>query len=182
MADLITLQADGTVRMAQPGVKAPVVEVYEDYACPACLEFAKGENSKWLRHAAFSGEIVVVFHPFTLFSAKTPVQRANSRRALTASLCVPTPGKWLEYHDALYAHQPGPFKRGGFPYKKLVRLAKSTGIPVEPFFACLKSAETAKRADKVTELVFGRGIEGTPTVRYKGEELDWSVPWWPEED
>ncbi|GAB3161951.1 hypothetical protein FLX08_31500 [Microbispora hainanensis] len=174
---LVTLEQDGTVRIAQPDVAGPTMEIYEDYQCPVCLEFEQGDNGAFVRELAVKGEIAVMIHPMTIFQDDWPITRENSRRALIASLCVRDPSKWLRYHDELYAHQPDELQKGGFPNEQLVQLASKVGIPAEEFAECLTSPETAKRADDVTALGFSRGVEGTPTIRYQGQDLDWSINW-----
>lgn len=174
---LVTLEPDGTVRIAQLDVAGPTLEIYEDYQCPVCLEFEQSDNGALVREMAVNGAIAVMIHPMTIFQDDKPITRENSRRALIASLCVRDPGKWLRYHDELYAHQPDEFQKGGFPNEQLVQLAGKVGIPAEEFTECLESPETAKRADDVTALALSRGVEGTPTIRYQGQDLDWSINW-----
>ncbi len=175
--DLVELEWDGTVRIAQLDVAGPTLEIYEDYQCPVCLEFEQGDNNALVREMVVKGAIAVMIHPLTIFRDDKPITRENSRRALIASLCVQDPRKWLRYHDELYAHQPDEFQKGGFPNEQLVQLARKVGIPVAEFTACLKSPETAERADAVTALALSRGVTGTPTIRYQGQDLDWTSSW-----
>ncbi|MCT9934419.1 DsbA family protein [Planotetraspora sp. A-T 1434] len=175
-SDLITLRPDGTVVMAQAGLTKPLLEVFEDYQCPYCQEFER-INGRTVRDAAMRGEIAVIIYPFTIFGDDKPVTRANSHRALMASLCVTDPGKWLAYHDELYAHQPDELAEGGFPIEDLVGYARKVGLREDDFTACLKSPETSERADQVSRSARSHGVEGTPTVRLDGRDIDWSTPW-----
>ncbi|GLX02143.1 thioredoxin domain-containing protein [Microtetraspora sp. NBRC 16547] len=175
-SDLVSFRPDGTVLMARPGVTAPVLEVYEDYQCPYCRDFER-LNGGVAREWAVQGKVALIIHPFTVFSENAGVTHDNSRRALTASLCVTDPRKWLAYHDELYAHQPEETLEGGFPVEELVRYAKGIGIAEAGFTACLNSRETSDRADALSRLALDRGVQGTPTIRLDGRDVDWSRPW-----
>lgn len=176
-SDLLTLRPDGSVVMAQRGVKSPVLEVYEDYQCPYCQEFER-TNGETIKQWAVQGKIKVVYYPMTIFrKEKSPVTHDNSHRALKASLCVTDPRKWLAYHDELYTHQPEETAEGGFAIEDLVTYARKVGIAEADFAACLNSRESSDRAEEVSELALARKVEGTPTVRLNGEDIDWSTPW-----
>ncbi|WP_067181764.1 DsbA family protein [Microtetraspora niveoalba] len=175
-SDLVSFRADGTVLMALPGVTSPVLEVYEDYQCPYCRDFER-LNGGVAREWAMQGKVALVIHPFTVFGESSGVTRDNSRRALMASLCVTDPRKWLAYHDELYSHQPEETLEGGFAVEELVRYAKGVGIAEAEFAACLSSEKTADRADALSRLAFARGVQGTPTIRLDGRDLDWSRSW-----
>ncbi|MEV0974851.1 DsbA family protein [Microtetraspora glauca] len=175
-SDLVSFRPDGTIMMARPGVTAPVLEVYEDYQCPYCRDFER-LNGGVVREWAVQGKVAVIIHPFTVFGENTRVTRDNSRRALMASLCVTDPRKWLDFHDALYSHQPEETLEGGFAVEELVGYAKGIGIAEAEFTTCLNSQETADRADALSKLAFARGVQGTPTIRLDGRDLDWSTSW-----
>jgi protein-disulfide isomerase len=171
---LVTLRPDGSVMVARPGVVRPVLEVYEDFQCPVCLEFERG-NGKVARQAVLRGEIALLIHPMTIFS-QSPMHE-NSHRALSASLCVTDPEKWLPYHDALYAGQPDETQDGGFAIPDLVALAEKAGIPTDDFAACLTSEDTSDKADEMSSVALRNAVQGTPTVRIDGQDIDWSAPW-----
>ncbi|MFD0732073.1 DsbA family protein [Planotetraspora mira] len=171
---LVTLRPDGSVMVARPGVVRPVLEVYEDFQCPVCQEFERG-NGKVARQAVLRGEIALLIHPMTIFS-ESPMHE-NSHRALSASLCVTDPEKWLAYHDALYAGQPEETQDGGFAIADLVALAEKTGVPSADFADCLSSEDTSDKADEMSRAALRDAVQGTPTVRIDGQDIDWSAPW-----
>ena len=39
----VTLNVDNSVTMARPGVKGPVLDIYEDFQCPTCRAFEKSD-------------------------------------------------------------------------------------------------------------------------------------------
>ncbi len=113
-----------SVTMARPGVTKPILDVYEDFQCPACRAFEKSDGAV-IQQLADQGKVKVVYYPFTIFSGQP--QLANSVRAWAAAKCAP-PGRWVKYHNALYANQPAQTTSGGFPVSQLIRLGKDVGI------------------------------------------------------
>lgn len=105
----VTVNADNSVTMAQPGVSKPVLDVYEDFQCPPCRAFEKA-NGGVIQQLADLGKLKVVYHLFTIFSVQP--QQANSTRAWAAARCVPAPD-WVSYHNALFASQPALSKAAG---------------------------------------------------------------------
>ncbi|WP_143653487.1 DsbA family protein [Streptosporangium subroseum] len=174
LAELVTVRPDGSVMIAQPGVERPLLEVYEDYQCPVCQEFERG-NGKAAREAALRGEFALLIHPMTIFQ-DSPMHE-NSHRALTAALCVTDPEQWLAYHDALYAAQPSEAQDGGFAVRDLMVLAEKAGVHQADFAACISSKETSDKAEQLSMTALAQGVQGTPTVRYNGQDIDWSTPW-----
>jgi protein-disulfide isomerase len=172
--ELVTLRADGSILIAQPGVERPRLEIYEDYQCPYCKEFEQG-NGKVARDAALRGSVALIIHPMTIF-ADSPM-RENSDRALRASACVTNPRRWLAYHDALYAAQPSEVEDGGFAVPDLVALAGNTGIPTGDFAACISSEETSAKVREMSRIALIDGVSGTPTVRLDGQDIDWTASW-----
>jgi protein-disulfide isomerase len=82
----VTLNADNSVTMARPGVSAPVLDVYEDFQCPACRTF-EGSDGAVIQQLAGQGKVKVVYYVFTL-SPSQP-QLAGSVRAWAAARCAP---------------------------------------------------------------------------------------------
>src|SRR5437868_10451928 len=60
------VQPDGTVVMATKGVTSPVVDIYEDFQCPACKQ-AEEISGATFRNLAAEGKAKVVYHPITIF-------------------------------------------------------------------------------------------------------------------
>ncbi|GLW12234.1 membrane protein [Microtetraspora sp. NBRC 13810] len=163
----VTLQPDGSVVMAQPGVEKPVLDIYEDFQCPACkaLEETSGTTVKNL---AAEGQVKVVFHPITIFSAEPT--KSNSVRAGAAARCVPS-GQWLAYHDKLFAGQPSEAVEG-FKLDELVAWGKEVGVTSPDFDKCVTSQEHAALQGDYTAKVLKQGVvRGTPTVILNGKEL-----------
>ncbi|GII54010.1 membrane protein [Planotetraspora thailandica] len=164
----ITIQPDGSVVMARPGVTAPVVDVYEDYQCPACkqLELTSGST---LKNLAAEGKAKVVFHLLTIF--KTDPTMSNSLRAGSAARCVTDGAQWLPYHDKLYERQPIETSVG-FTADELVRWGHEVGVTSPDFEGCVRGLRNvATHQQYSNQVMASRKLAGTPTVMLNGQSL-----------
>ncbi|SEF53219.1 Protein-disulfide isomerase [Thermomonospora echinospora] len=165
----LTRQADGSVVMAQPGVSGPVLEIYEDFQCPACQKFEEA-TGKTIKELAAEGKVKVVYRPFSLFREWPEPTKGNSARALNASLCAPA-DKWIAYHDRLFAEQ-GPENSKGFENDDLVGWAKEVGITGAAFEGCVRGAEKEPMIAQANAAATKAGVQSTPWVTLNGRKLD----------
>jgi hypothetical protein len=163
----VTVNANNSVTMAQPGVKAPVLDVYEDFQCPPCRAFEKA-NGGVIQQLAAAGKLKVVYYPFTIFSSQP--QLANSTRAWAAAKCAP-PADWVAYHNDLFAAQPALTTVGGFPVSQLVQLGKKAGITGQAFSSCVRSQRYAGLDSTISNQVLTNGPDGLPTLKLNGQLL-----------
>jgi protein-disulfide isomerase len=163
----VTLNADNSVTMAQPGVTKPVLNVYEDFQCPACRAFEKS-NGALIQQLADQGKVKVVYYPFTVYSGQP--QLGNSVRAWAAAKCAP-PGRWVRYHNALYASQPGQTTSDGFPANQLVRLGKEAGITGPAFAQCVQSQQYAALDAPLSNQIINSGVSTMPALTLDGKAL-----------
>lgn len=174
----ITVQPDGAVVMAKEGVTGPVVDIYEDFQCPACKELERVSGATF-KNLAAEGLAKVVYHPITIFSQEPT--KSNSVRAGAASRCISDGAKWMAFHDTLFANQPSETVEG-FKIEDLVEWGKDAGITDPEFESCVTSQRHAQ-----TQLTYSQKvgdeqkIEGTPTVKLNGTTLDNGVAFTPQE-
>jgi protein-disulfide isomerase len=164
----VTLNADNSVTMAQPGVTQPVLDVYEDFQCSQCRRFEEGSGAA-IQRLADEGKVKVVYYPFTVFDSQP--QRADSIRAWAAAKCVPA-NLWARYHNWLYASQPAQTAAGGFAVNLLVRLGKSAGITSPSFAQCVQSQQYAVQDPPLSDQIMNSGVNSMLTLKLNGEVLD----------
>jgi protein-disulfide isomerase len=164
----VTKNSDHSVTSAQPGVKTPVLDVYEDFQCPVCDVFEKA-NGAAVQKLARQGKVRVIYHPFTIFLGEQPAQD-NSVRAWAAAQCVPA-GSWLRYHNLLYSNQPGERTKNGFPVSLLLALGAKIGLTSASFTHCVSSQTYAPQAVPFSDQVIKGGIDSTPTVKLNGRAV-----------
>ncbi|WP_067487706.1 DsbA family protein [Actinomadura hibisca] len=166
----LTREADGSIVMAKPGVTKPVLEVFEDFQCPACQQFEEA-GGKDVKQLAAEGKVKVVYRPFHLFGQQPDPIKSNSFRSAAAALCVPA-DKWLSYHDALFKFQPREGSEGFAP-KDLVAWGKDVGVTDAGFDACVTDQQKKAQVESMTTYALQeRKIDSTPTVFLDGKKLD----------
>jgi hypothetical protein len=163
----VTLNADNSVAMGQPGVSAPVLEVYEDFECSACGAFERTDGGL-IQRLAFEGKVKVVYHLFTIFS--TQPQEASSVRAWAAVKCAP-PSMWAKYHNALYAAALAEAAAGRFTVSLLVRLGKDVGISSTDFIQCVQSQKFADLDPPVSDEIINSGLNSLPVLKLNGRTI-----------
>ncbi|MEU5879701.1 thioredoxin domain-containing protein [Spirillospora sp. NPDC047279] len=166
----LTREADGSITMAKAGVTKPVLEVFEDFQCPACKSFEEstGETVKQL---ASEGKVKVVYRPFHLFGQSQDPVKSNSLRSAAAALCVPA-DKWLSYHDALFEFQPEEGSEG-FADKELVNWGKDVGVTDAGFEKCVTDQQKKPQVDTMTTYALqNRQVTGTPTLFIDGRKME----------
>ncbi|TDB87320.1 hypothetical protein E1264_14995 [Actinomadura sp. KC216] len=161
--------------MARPGVTSPVVDVYEDFACPHCGTFDR-MHDPMLKELAVSGRAKVVFHPMVIFGESYQPAHGNALRAAAALRCVGDGARWLSYQDALYSHQPASLSTQGYATSELISYATPLGLTGEGFTSCVQRQRYAESVKTVSKGYIASGVSSTPSVRVNGRTLDTSDP------
>lgn len=165
----ITISADGSAVMAQAGVDKPVLDVYEDFQCPACREYEQ-VTGQTIKNLASEGKVKVVYHPITIFTGEPT--RGNSLRAAAAIRGVTDGAQWMAFHDKLYAEQP-PESVEGFKLDDLVKWGKEVGVTAPGFAESVTSQKHAQEHVAYSEKILKTaGIQGTPTLKLNGVILE----------
>ncbi|WP_433828674.1 DsbA family protein [Actinoplanes sp. CA-015351] len=145
-----------------------VVDVYEDFMCPACGNFeqASGES---LQNMAEANKITLRIHPVAILD-----QYSNgteySTRAAGAAAAAAQEDKFLELHNVLYDNQPEE-NTDGLSNEKIIELAKSVGLTSETFANAVNEGTYKTWATDVTEKFSDRDFTGTPTIVVDGTKL-----------
>ena len=164
----VTLNADNSVTMAQPGVSQPELDVYEDFQCSVCRTFEQRSGAT-IQRLADEGKLKVVYYPYTVFDSQP--QRGNSIRAWAAAKCVPA-NIWARYHNSLYASQPTQTTADGFAVTALVRLGRNLGITNPSFAQCVQSQQYAVQDLPLSDQIINSGVSSMLTLKLNGQLLD----------
>ncbi len=143
--------------------------VWEDFRCPACQQFETGFRPV-IHHLQDSGKLKVEYHLATLIDGNAG--GTGSLNAANAALCAQDAGKFRDYHDVLYSHQP-PEQQDRFGDKKyLLQLAgKVPGLTSAAFTKCVRDGRYDGFVRKSNEAFASGGFRGTPTVLLNGKDL-----------
>ncbi|MEV6877612.1 thioredoxin domain-containing protein [Amycolatopsis sp. NPDC051128] len=182
----VTQKRDGVVvTVGKTGAKASI-DVYADFLCPICGKFEE-QYKAGIEQAINDGKLQVRYHMVPLLNEKSSPP-GYSLDSANAALAAADAGKFLQFHDALFANQPEEGKRG-YDKAQLVELGKNVGI-TDPAFARTVNAGTYDQQlnaafqqienDPKLAQDFGGGQSGfgTPTVTSNGTIVSWQDPDW----
>ena len=131
LAGDVTQKRDGVaVTVGKPGAAASI-DVYADFLCPICGEFEKQYKGQ-IEQAVNDGKLQVRYHMVPLLNTKSDPP-GYSLDSANAALAAADAGKFVQFHDALFANQPEEGKRG-YDKAQLIKLGKDVGI-TDPKFA-----------------------------------------------
>ncbi|BFU46713.1 DsbA family protein [Krasilnikovia sp. MM14-A1004] len=144
------------------------VDLYEDFMCPVCRVF-EAQSSATLRGLAAKNEITLRYHPVAILDHASEGTQYSSRAA-GASAAAAQGGKFVEYHDVLYANQPQE-NTPGLTDDKLIELGRTVGLTDPTFADAVKNKTYVPWATKNTETFSARGYTGTPTIVVAGKQV-----------
>lgn len=151
---------------------APLVSIYLDYQCPACAQFEAAFGAT-LDQLAANGDITLEYRTMTFLDAN--LRNDSSTRAANAAACADTTGRYAEYHNAVFSHQPTN-EGSGYSDEVLTKTftqdAGITGEALDQFNACYTTKRFSGFVNKVDQEAGRAGVTGTPTVHVNGKELD----------
>jgi len=157
-------QGDGT-SLGDPD--APVlIEVWEDFQCPACQAFSEQVEPSVVENYVKTGKARYVFRHYPFLDDQ--VASKESDQAANASMCAGEQGRFWDYHDMLFANWESE-NAGAFSNKRLVAFAETLGLNMTDFNACFDDNKYKDQIDK--DLADGKsaGVSGTPSLFVNGE-------------
>jgi protein-disulfide isomerase len=138
----------------------PKVEIWEDPQCPFCNDFEKAIGS-YVTDLIRNKEAQVTYR-MTSFLGQ------DSVRAVNASFCSVTEGRFLDLHRALFAVQ-GQEGSGTYANENLLALSKKIGINSPDFEKCVKEGKYLDQVKAVYDSMAKYNVKGTPTVFINGK-------------
>jgi len=150
------------------GAGPVVVDLYEDFMCPICHEFENATGAT-IKQLVADKKITVRYHTVAILDASSNGTQ-YSTRAAGAAAAAAIDGKFIEYHDVLYANQPQEGS-SGLTDAKLIDLGKSVGLTSTAFVNAINNKTYDAWVAKVTDTFSSRGYSGTPTIVVAGKQL-----------
>lgn len=148
----------------------PVLDIYEDFQCPACAQF-EAVYGGTVDELIAAGKVKAVYHPMNFLDGK--LGNDSSTRAAAAFGCAVDGGVALKYHNLVFANQP---QSEGVGYtdeqlKSFGAQAGLSGAALDTFNSCF-DAQTYTDWPTLSNTAAGkRGVQSTPTLYLNGEEL-----------
>jgi hypothetical protein len=150
--------ADGVAPWGVPVGSAsetsPLLEIWEDFQCPACGSLEE-LNGAGIQSLATDGKVRLVWRPTAFLDNN--LGNTASAAAINAWGCAIDAGKTIEYHDVIYANQPA---------------VEGEGWTREQFNDCLTSNRYLGWAANSTQAFYDGNIQGTPSGVLNGTPLE----------
>lgn len=161
-------KVDGTIQYAAGGGGKPTVTVIEDFQCPYCKQF-EDRSGAMLKRLAAQGKAKVVYNPVAIIDER-------SVRSGSAALCAADQGKFMPYHDILFAKQPPEQPVQGFTPQQLQQYGDQVGIDAAAFDKCVKQGQYRQTITQNTrEASQKQGFSGTPTIFINGQKFNGDI-------
>lgn len=170
---------DGAVVVLGEDDAPASIDVYADFLCPVCATFEQ-QYGEQIKQEVGEGRLQVRQHmlPMLVEASDPP---GYSMLSANAALLAADDGRFLEFHDSLFANQPEEGKRG-YDADQLIQLGRDLGIEGDAFAAGVRDGRyddvLQKEMDRVSNDTslhrdYGNGPGfGTPTVVADGKIVD----------
>jgi len=168
----------GSAWTAADADKIPVLQLWEDFQCPACGSFEEASGSA-IQGLIDAGKVRVEYRPTifldkNLLSSNTAAGNPNSsQRATMAFGCAVDANAAEKFHAGVFANQPAE-EGTGYSNETLISIAESSGITgdaLSTFTDCLTSEKYAGWVANSYDAFDSEGVSSTPTGILNGTEL-----------
>lgn len=153
------------------GENVPVLEVWEDFQCPACAALEE-TNGAGIAELAETGVARLIYRPTGFLDRNLGNDASN--RAIAAWGCAIDEGFTREFHDAVYVNQPEE-EGNGWPDEDFISIAEQIGMggeQLDSFTQCVNDGTYRVWAANSTQAFYDETIPGTPFGRIDGLEID----------
>ncbi len=150
---------------------APVtLEVWSDYQCPACGQFAELVEPALIRDYVVPGTLRIIDHDAAFQGARVGASYDESVEAGAGARCSADQGKYWAFHDWLFANQVGE-NQGAFRDERLRAIATAAGLDVVAWDACRATGEQQAAVRAETQEAVTMGVSATPTMYLNGQAI-----------
>ncbi len=158
----------GTIVVGAVGKNQPVLDIYEDFQCPACAQVEKYFGSEVDAMVA-ANTVEVRYHMMSFLDQM--LKNDSSVRAAAGGFCAADQGKFLAWHDTLFANHPA--KEGdGWTDAQLAGFATKAGLDVAAWQACVASGKHVEEVKQANDRALQSGVNSTPTYLLNGSILN----------
>ncbi|MGN9761833.1 DsbA family protein [Streptomyces sp. SD31] len=164
-----SVAADGTTIRVGSARARTTVHLYEDMRCPVCEEFETQGSGQALLDLVMAGKIRVEYTLASFLDDR--VGGHGSKKAANALRAALDQGRFVEYHQVLYAHQPEEIVDGYTDAFLLEMASKVDGLRGPEFDAAVKGMKHRDFVSESQEAFDESGAPGTPTIEVDGQQL-----------
>ena len=172
----------GSAWTAAGADKIPVLQLWEDFQCPACARFEEASGAA-LQGLIDAGKVRVEYRPTifldkNLLSSNTAAGNPDSSKRATMGFgCAVDASAAEKYHAGVFAAQPVD-EGAGFSNDTLISIAEASGVTgdaLATFTDCLTSEKYAGWVANSFDAFNTAGVSSTPTGILDGTEVTGDV-------
>lgn len=150
---------------------APVtLEVWSDFQCPACGQFAEIVEPVLVREYVTTGTLRIVIRDAAFQGARGGGSYDESVEAGAAARCAVEQDGYWPYHNWLFANQVGE-NQGAFRDERLRGIAAAAGLDVVAWDACRATGDQQAAVIAETQQALAQGVNATPTMYLNGQAI-----------
>jgi protein-disulfide isomerase len=150
---------------------APVtLDVWSDFQCPACGQFARTVVPSLIREYVTPGTLRIVYHDAAFQGRRAGGAYDESVEAAAGARCAAEVGGYWAFHDWLFANQSGE-NDGAFALERLRTIATAAGLALTAWDACRATGEQQAAVRNETGQAVTLGVNATPTMFLNGETI-----------
>ena len=158
-------------RRAIGKASAPVtMEVWTDFQCPVCGEFARIVEPQLIARYVTPGMLRIVHHDAAFQGAKSSASYDESVEAGAGARCAADQSRYWPFQDWMFANQFGENK-GAFAEGRLRSIATASGLDVTAWDACRATGEQQAAVRSDTLQALAAGVNATPTMMVGGQTI-----------
>ncbi|MEY9875340.1 protein-disulfide isomerase [Streptacidiphilus sp. MAP12-33] len=148
------------------------LDVYEDFRCPICDKL-EGADGRTIQELADNGTYKIQYHMATFLDDNLGGTGSMDALQVAGAALNESTAKFKAFHDVLYANQPEETTDGFGDLGHLLDLAgKVPGLVTPEFTKAVKDRVYAPWAAKVSQAFNASGVQGTPTLKLDGQQLN----------
>ena len=150
---------------------APVtLEVWSDYQCPVCGQFAELVEPSLVRTYVETGMLRIVDHDAAFQGQRSSSSYDESVESAAGARCAAEQGLYWQFNNLLFANQVGE-NEGAFRDERLRAIATKAGLDVVAWDACRATGEQQAAVRAETDAAVKAGVGATPTMSLNGQVL-----------
>jgi protein-disulfide isomerase len=150
---------------------APIaIDVWADYQCPYCGQFAEQIESLIIPLYVQPGQARLTARDLAFLGQE------SIDAAVAARVAGDLGDKFWPYHDMLFANQHGENK-GAFTRERLADIAVAVGLDRQAFLTAMDDPKYLAAVQQETDEGGAQGIRSTPTMIVNGQRFDALLDW-----
>lgn len=150
-----------------------VVEIYSDFQCPGCENFASTIEPTLITEYINTGLIYYIYRPLSFLDGSGI---GDSKRATMAAYCANEQGHFWDFHDMLFANQTAE-NVGDYTDNRLKAFAEALGLDMTAFNECYDSGRYLEQITTDNNLGTENNISHTPSILINGVDFTPQTDW-----